>query len=100
MNVAFNRVRDFTAAMDQDLQQLDRNHAVSFFQLFFFTFLRLGDFSSGGCAQAHPLGVVPEIRVNCLQSALIFYTVCFFLMPSSNRETFLPVGACKRTHWV
>ena len=56
MTLAFNRVNDFAAAMAQDLQQVDRNHAVSFFQLFF--------------------------------------------MFSSNRETFLPVGARKRTHWV
>ena len=31
MTVAYNRVKDFAAAMAQDLQQLDRNHAVSFF---------------------------------------------------------------------
>src|SRR4051812_25872817 len=35
-------------------------------------FLQSGDFSSGGCAQAHPLGVVPEIRADCLQSIRIF----------------------------
>src|ERR1044072_4456563 len=60
-------------------------------------FLKSGDFSSGGCAQAHPLGVVPEIRADCLQLARIFYAICFFLVPSSNRETFLPVAARKRT---
>src|ERR1041385_3179587 len=106
-------------------------------------FLQSGDFSSGGCAQAHPLGVVLEIRADCLQSIRIFHALCFFsclppigrlffrwvrasaptgcslrdsgrllaidsdlscsllfLLPSSNRETFLPVGARERTHWV
>src|SRR3954463_58871 len=106
-------------------------------------FLQSGGFSSGGCTQAHPLGVVPEIRADCLQSVRVFYALCFisclppigrlffrwvrasaptgcsprdsgrllaigsdllcsllYLLPSSNRETFLPVGARKRTHWV
>src|SRR3954464_1864341 len=57
----------------------------------FVSLLRLppiGRLSSGGCAQAHPLGVVPEIRVDCLQSIRIFYLVCFFITPSSNRQTF------------
>src|SRR3954466_10889966 len=49
-------------------------------------FLRSGDFPSGGCAQAHPLAVGPEIRADCLQSVRIFYVICFFLMPSSDRE--------------
>ena len=98
MAVAFNRVRDFTAAMVQDLQLLDRNHAVSFFNSFY-AILRSGDFSSGGCARAHPLGVVPEIRADCSQSVRIFIAF-FFLVPSSNRETFLLVDARKRTHWV
>ena len=98
MTVAYNRVRDFTAAMVQDLQLLDRNHAVSFFNSFYVV-LKSGDFSSDGCAQVHPLGVVPRIRADCLQSVWIF-TAFFFLVPSSNRETFLPVGARKRTHWV
>src|SRR4051812_10635245 len=63
-------------------------------------FLLSGDFSSGGCAQAHPLGVVPEIRADCLQLVWIFYAFCFFFLPFSDRETFFPVGARKRTHWV
>src|SRR3954462_1245116 len=66
----------------------------------FLAFLLSGGSSSGGCAQAHPLGVVPEIRTDCLQSVRIFYTCCFFFLPSSYRETFLPVGARKRTNWV
>ena len=96
MTVAYNRVKDFSAAMAQDLKHLDRNHAVSFFN-FLYIVLRSGDFSSGGCAQAHPLGVVPEIRADCLRSVRIFLAF-FFLVPSSDRETFLLVGARKRTH--
>src|SRR3954465_4266341 len=99
MNVAYYRVRDFAVAMAQDLQHLDRNHAVSF-STFLFAVLRSGYFSSSGCAQAHRLGVVPEIRADCLQSVQIFYVIYFFHTPSSYRETFLPVGARKRTHWV
>src|SRR3954462_767351 len=68
--------------------------------LLFLAFLLSGDFSSGGCTQAHQLGVVPEIRADCLQSVWIFFTCCFFFLPSSYRETFLPVGARKRTNWV
>src|SRR4051812_4188884 len=88
MNLAYNRVKDFATTMSVDLQQIDRNHAVSFFN---FSLLRLppiGRLSSGGCAQAHPLGVAPKIRADCLQSIRIFYLVCFFSMPSSNRQTF------------
>ena len=99
MMVAYNWVNDFAAAMAQDLQLLDRNHAVSF-STFLYAFLKSGDFSSSGCAQAHSLGVVPEIRADCSQSIQIFYAFCFFFLPSSNRETFLPVGARKHTHWV
>ena len=66
-------------AMTQDLEQIDRNHAVrfSYFALFFLFcyFLHSGELSSGGCAQAHPLGVVPEIRADCLQSVRIFITL-------------------------
>src|SRR4051812_23612680 len=121
--------------MAQDLQQLDRNHAVSFSTFLFavlisekfssgwcsprdsgrlftigsnlscclflsYAFLISGDFASSGCAQVHPLGVVPEIRADCLQSVRIFHVVYFFHMPSSYRETLLPVGARKRTHLV
>ena len=99
MSVAFNRVKDFANAMVQDLRLLDRNHTVSFFNSLYAVVIS-GDFSSGGCAQAHPLGVVPEIRVDCLQLVRIFYAFCFFFLPSSNRVTFLPVGARKHTHWV
>ena len=31
------------------------------------------DLTSVGCATAHPLGVVPEIRADCVQSARIFF---------------------------
>ena len=30
MNVAYNRTKDFAIAMAQDLEQIDRNHAVCF----------------------------------------------------------------------
>ena len=30
MNLAYNRVKDFSATMLQDLELIDRNHAVSF----------------------------------------------------------------------
>ena len=35
MTVAHTRVKDFAIAMSRDLQQIDRNHAVSFFNLYF-----------------------------------------------------------------
>ena len=65
MNVAYNRVADFAQAMKEDLELLDRNHAVCFRLYFLSYFLHSVDLSSGGCAQAHPLGVVPEIRADC-----------------------------------
>src|SRR4051812_28203185 len=34
--------------------------------------LRSADLPSSGCTQAHPLGVVPEIQADCLQSTRIF----------------------------
>ena len=36
MTVAHTRVKDFAIAMSQDLQPIDRNHAVSFFNLSLF----------------------------------------------------------------
>src|SRR3954465_10648423 len=52
---------------------------ASFYSAFSFSsFLHSVELSSSGCAQAHPLGVVPEIRTDCLQSVRIFKTlICF-----------------------
>src|SRR4051812_22809566 len=36
MNSAYSKLKDFAMAMTQDLQQIDRNHAVRFFLLCFF----------------------------------------------------------------
>src|SRR4051812_44134926 len=91
---ALSRMNDFATAITQDLHLLDRHNKVNALAL-----LQSGHFAAGGCAQAHPLGVVPEIRADCSQSVRIFI-FCFSFWPSSNRETFLPVGARKRTHWV
>ena len=72
MNSAYNRVADFAQAMKEDLELLDRNHAVCLLTSLLLRFLHSVDLSSGGCAQAHPLGVVPEIRADCSRSARIF----------------------------
>src|SRR3954463_15141971 len=62
------------------------------------SFLYSGSFSSGGCAPAHPLGVVPEIRAGCLQSIWIFYTLCFIsCLPSIGRLFFRWVRASPPT---
>src|SRR3954468_12789435 len=93
MNLAYNRVKDFATAMALDLQQVDRNHAVSFFFNFSFLCLpQIGRLSSGGCAQAHPLGVVLEIRADCLQSIRIFFALFFF--------SFLPLIGRLFFRWV
>src|SRR3954471_394370 len=61
-------------------------------------FLHSVELSSSGCAQAHPLGVVPEIRADCLQSVRIFITLISiraFLKSgglASSRYTCVPAG--------
>ena len=74
MTSAYHRLKDFAVSMAQDLEKIDRNHAVrlSDFALSFNCSLHSVQLSSGGCAPAHPLGVVPEIRADCLQSVRIF----------------------------
>src|SRR3954463_16180525 len=94
MNSARHKLQEFVVAMTQDLQQIDRNHAVCFFcsAFSFSSFLHSVELSSSGCAQAHPLGVVPEIRTDCCNrfgSSKLYFT----FPPSSNRRTQLPVGA-------
>src|SRR3954468_16724163 len=68
LEMALSRMNNFAAAITQDLHLLDRHHKVNVSAL-----LQSGDSASGGCVQAHPLGVVPEIRADCSQSVQIFY---------------------------
>src|SRR3954466_708094 len=76
---------------------------ASFYSTFSFSsFLHSVELSSSGCAQAHPLGVVPEIRTDCLQSVRIFITLVFiraFLKSeglASRRYTCVPAGYSPR----
>src|SRR4051812_23479759 len=68
----------------------------------FSSFLHSVELSSSGCAQAHPLGVVPEIRTDCSQSVRIFITLIdirAFLKSegsASRRYTCAPAGCIPR----
>src|SRR4051812_7295450 len=94
MTAAFTRVRDFATSMMEDLELVDRNRAVSFI-LSLSIRPPIKGLSFGGCAQAYPLGVVPEIRADFSQSVRIFFTLPLSCRPLIGR---LSSSGCAQAH--
>src|SRR3954465_14567236 len=62
-----SQIKDFATVATQQIASSEQSLMVSF--------------SSSGGTLVHPLGVVPEIRANCVQSARIFFFVSDLIGP-------------------